>query len=252
LRSDVPSRKLPQKNSLASLIDEGMARVRSSAANANIDLFLLCDERRDFSLPLATVLPTDDNPQAHIVFSILISDTTLFTFAGFLPGRVAPDSGGEAFSARTSSIRVRGKSASEGHAELQADTGSFDSENGLASEPTLSAQDDRVVLTQDDRVDVKAQDDRVGVMGDLELFRAFVAGKRLAESHIHYEQQPEYPLRNLPLGFRWEGDAPEVVQAGGVALDELDSVGAEFFDRADLCYHPRVRLGATHVANDHG
>jgi hypothetical protein len=79
----------------------------------------------------------------------------------------------EVFSARASSIRVRVKNASEGHAELQADTGSFDSENGLASEPTLSAQDDRAVLTQDDRVDVKAQDDRAGVMGDLELFGAF-------------------------------------------------------------------------------
>jgi len=30
---------------------------------------------------------------------------------------------------------------------------------------------------------------------DLEIFRAFVrAGQRLAEIHIHYEQQPEYPL----------------------------------------------------------
>ncbi|PYV60358.1 MAG: hypothetical protein DMG95_14115 [Acidobacteria bacterium] len=30
---------------------------------------------------------------------------------------------------------------------------------------------------------------------ELELFRAFVrAGQRLAEIHVHYEQQPEYPL----------------------------------------------------------
>lgn len=30
---------------------------------------------------------------------------------------------------------------------------------------------------------------------DLDIFRAFVrAGQRLAEIHVHYEQQPEYPL----------------------------------------------------------
>jgi predicted helicase len=30
---------------------------------------------------------------------------------------------------------------------------------------------------------------------DVEVFRAFVsAGRRLAEIHVHYEQQPEYPL----------------------------------------------------------
>jgi predicted helicase len=30
---------------------------------------------------------------------------------------------------------------------------------------------------------------------DLDVFRAFVrAGQRLAEIHVHYEQQPEYPL----------------------------------------------------------
>jgi predicted helicase len=29
----------------------------------------------------------------------------------------------------------------------------------------------------------------------LDIFRAFVkAGQRLAEIHVHYEQQPEYPL----------------------------------------------------------
>jgi predicted helicase len=43
------------------------------------------------------------------------------------------------------------------------------------------------------------QDDNVGGAGktanDLDLFRAFVsAGQRLAEIHVHYEQQPEYPL----------------------------------------------------------
>jgi predicted helicase len=40
-----------------------------------------------------------------------------------------------------------------------------------------------------------AQDDRAGEMRDVEIFRAFVkAGQRLAEIHVHYEQQPEYPL----------------------------------------------------------
>ena len=33
---------------------------------------------------------------------------------------------------------------------------------------------------------------------DLEIFRAFVkAGQRLAEIHVHYEQQPEYPLTKV-------------------------------------------------------
>jgi predicted helicase len=32
-------------------------------------------------------------------------------------------------------------------------------------------------------------------MRDIDIFRAFVeAGQRLAEIHVHYEQQPEYPL----------------------------------------------------------
>jgi predicted helicase len=32
-------------------------------------------------------------------------------------------------------------------------------------------------------------------MNNLDVFRAFVrAGQRLAEIHVHYEQQPEYPL----------------------------------------------------------
>jgi predicted helicase len=32
-------------------------------------------------------------------------------------------------------------------------------------------------------------------MRNVDVFRAFVkAGQRLAEIHVHYEQQPEYPL----------------------------------------------------------
>jgi predicted helicase len=37
----------------------------------------------------------------------------------------------------------------------------------------------------------------VETASDLELFRAFLkAGERLAETHVNYEQQPEYPLTN--------------------------------------------------------
>jgi predicted helicase len=33
------------------------------------------------------------------------------------------------------------------------------------------------------------------VASDLAIFRTFAkAGKRLAEIHVHYEQQPEYPI----------------------------------------------------------
>ena len=40
-----------------------------------------------------------------------------------------------------------------------------------------------------------AQDDRAKVGSNLEVFRAFVkAGHRLVGIHVHYEQQPEYPL----------------------------------------------------------
>jgi predicted helicase len=71
---------------------------------------------------------------------------------------------------------VHGKNASQGHAKLKANTGSFDSVNGLASESAHSAQDDRVEL---------AQDDRAGVGSNLDIFRAFArAGKRLAEIHV--------------------------------------------------------------------
>jgi len=36
------------------------------------------------------------------------------------------------------------------------------------------------------------------VVKDLEVFRTFVkAGQRLAEIHVHYEQQPEYPLEKI-------------------------------------------------------
>jgi predicted helicase len=50
----------------------------------------------------------------------------------------------------------------------------------------------------------------VKVGSNLEIFRAFVkAGQRLAETHVHYEQQPEYPLtknekRGEKLDYRVE------------------------------------------------
>jgi predicted helicase len=55
---------------------------------------------------------------------------------------------------------------------------SFDSGNRLASESVSFAQDDKRKK-----------------MADLDVFQAFVrAGQHLAEIHVHYEQQPEYPL----------------------------------------------------------
>jgi hypothetical protein len=77
--------------------------------------------------------------------------------------------------------------SSSSQSVAQADSRSVDSVSGLASESTHYAQDDRI--------GVKAPDDRVGVRSDLDVFRTFVrVGQRLAEIHVHYEQQPEYPL----------------------------------------------------------
>src|SRR5207247_2467471 len=71
----------------------------------------------------------------------------------------------------------------------QANSRSFDSADGLASEPTCFAQDDRGLGLQHGAAE------GAPFQSDLEIFRAFVrAGQRLAEIHIHYEQQPEYPL----------------------------------------------------------
>jgi len=72
----------------------------------------------------------------------------------------------EEFSARTPS-----ENSPRRRLKSQADTRSFDSAARVASDSGRSAQDDR------------------------DIFRAFVeAGQRLAETHVHYEQQPEYPL----------------------------------------------------------
>jgi predicted helicase len=69
--------------------------------------------------------------------------------------------------------------ATVGKLAVQANTRSFDSVNGLASESIHSAQDDNIKKGTNDG----------------EVFRAFVkAGERLAEIHVQYEKQAEYPL----------------------------------------------------------
>jgi len=81
----------------------------------------------------------------------------------------------EEFSARTSSGRLRSENASRRQGEGEAATGSFD-----------SAQDDK------GKIDTP---EGMPFQNHLGLFRAFArAGQRLAEIHVNYEQQPEYPL----------------------------------------------------------
>lgn len=67
---------------------------------------------------------------------------------------------------------------------------SFDSGSRFASESVSAAQDYTNLVG-----DSSAQDDGVGKIRNLDVFRAFVkAGERLAEIHVHYEEQSEYPL----------------------------------------------------------
>ena len=85
----------------------------------------------------------------------------------------------EEFSAQTSESR-EGNSL-PGRSRAPANMRSFDCVNGLTRESAHSAQDDNA-----GKIENKT---------DLAIFRAFVqAGQRLAEIHVHYEQQPEYPL----------------------------------------------------------
>ena len=108
----------------------------------------------------------------------------------------------EKFSAQISAAKVGGENASTRSSQNDTGPRSFDSGNRFASESVSSAQDDTGGVVngsaQDDRNVVSgaaAQDDRTGEMRDVDVFRAFVkAGQRLAEIHVHYEQQPEYPL----------------------------------------------------------
>ena len=89
---------------------------------------------------------------------------------------------GREFSLRTSSGRVLGENAHPEQEQTPGNSGSFDSMNGLASASIHYAQDDGVR-------------DQTEKSTDLGVFRAFVkAGARLAEIHIHYEKQTEYPL----------------------------------------------------------
>ncbi len=86
------------------------------------------------------------------------------------------------FSLRTSSVGVHGKNSSLRRSATPSNKGSFDSAKGFASESLHSAQDDRLA----------------GAMKDLDVFRALAkAGQRLAEIHVHYEQQPEYKLTKV-------------------------------------------------------
>jgi hypothetical protein len=79
----------------------------------------------------------------------------------------------EGFAPQTSARDARSKNSSLGRRTAQADMGSFD-----------SAQDDTGI--------------EMGMKTGLEIFRAFVkAGQRLAEIHVHYERQPEYPLTKV-------------------------------------------------------
>jgi len=87
---------------------------------------------------------------------------------------------GKEFSVRSSSRSVHRENSSLCRLPPQADTGSFDSVNGLASESIHYAQDDKTKGS------------------DLDVFRALAkAGQRLAEIHVHYEQQPEYKLTKV-------------------------------------------------------
>ena len=82
----------------------------------------------------------------------------------------------EEFSARTHGST--GENSPPSRSKLQARTRSFDSAARTESGSGHSAQDDNG-----------------GEMSNLDAFRALAkAGKRLAEIHVHYEQQPAYKL----------------------------------------------------------
>ena len=85
---------------------------------------------------------------------------------------------GKEFSPQPPLGAARDQNSPARQAKGQAAARSFDSVAGRASAPGHSAQDDRV-----------------GRVRDADVFWEFVrAGRRLAEIHVHYEQQLEYPL----------------------------------------------------------
>jgi hypothetical protein len=57
--------QLTEDNCLARPINKGVAGIWSSAPDTNVDVFLFGDEGGDFAFAFGTVLPANDNPQAH-------------------------------------------------------------------------------------------------------------------------------------------------------------------------------------------
>jgi Type ISP C-terminal specificity domain len=103
------------------------------------------------------------------------------------------------------SARAR-QMATDGKLAVQANTRSFDSVNGLASESIHSAQDDNIKKGTNDGIKKGTNGGIKEGTNDGEVFRAFVnAGEGLAEIHVHYEKQPEYPLTKKGKGRRKAG-----------------------------------------------
>ena len=92
---------------------------------------------------------------------------------------------------------MRGENASRQQEQTPGNSGSFDSVNGLASDPIHYAQDDRVKNMEGKNQSIHyARDDsdksRSEKSPDLEVFRAYIqAGARLAEVHVQYEKQAD-------------------------------------------------------------
>jgi predicted helicase len=70
--------------------------------------------------------------------------------------------------------------------------------NNCHSEPASAGEESAVPSAGKKQIPRSARNDKgetTGTNANIEVFRAFVkAGQRLAEIHVHYEQQPEYPL----------------------------------------------------------
>jgi predicted helicase len=64
--------------------------------------------------------------------------------------------------------------------------------NDCHSEPALAGEESAVQSASKKQIPRSARNDKLSFV---DVFRAFAkAGQRLAEIHVHYEQQPEYPL----------------------------------------------------------
>ncbi len=89
----------------------------------------------------------------------------------------------------STNAEVRGENSPKRPMNAKVNARSLDSAIGGASASNHSAQDDRVEVAGNDMLEA------VHLQSDFDVFGAFVkAGQRLAEIHVHYEQQPEYPL----------------------------------------------------------